>query len=78
MPRYAAVRFGADTMDDRHTTRVTVNITPAQADELRRIAKRLAVSYSWLLRLSLERTIEEANGGRLLPLTLPGEDRHAA
>ena len=59
--------------EDRYTARVTVNITPSQASELIRIAKKMGVSHSWLLRRSLERTIEEANGGPLLPYV----DRHA-
>lgn len=58
--------------EDRYTARVTVNMSPAQAEELKRIAKKMSVSHSWLVRRSLERTIEEANGGPLLPLKLPG------
>ena len=61
--------------DERYTARVTVNISPFQAEELRRIAKKMKVSHSWLVRRSLERTIEEANGGPLLPLDLPGTQR---
>ncbi len=63
--------------DDRYTARITVNMTLQQRDELQRIARRMDVGYSWLLRRSLERTIEEANGGPLLPLELPG-GRNAA
>ena len=65
-------------MEDRHTARVTVNMTPTQANELKRIARKMGVSHSWLLRRSLERTIEEASGGPMLPLGLPvGDGRHA-
>ena len=58
--------------ENRYTARVTANVSAAQAEELKRIAKKMSVSHSWLLRRSLERTIEEANGGPLLPLELPG------
>lgn len=62
---------------DRKQARVTVNMTQAQRAELERIAGRMGVSFSWLIRRSLERTIEEANGGPMLPLALPTGDRHA-
>ena len=55
---------------NRNSARVTVNITPAQRAELERIAARNGVSLSWVIRRSLERTVEEANGGPLLPLDL--------
>jgi hypothetical protein len=64
--------------EDRYTARITVNMTPAQRAELQRIAKKMGVTYSWLLRRSLERTIEEANGGPMLPLGMPDGDRDAA
>ncbi len=58
---------------NRNSARVTVNMTPTQRAELERIATRSGVSLSWLIRRSLERTVEEANGGPLLPLDLTGE-----
>ena len=64
--------------DEIRSKRVTVNMTPGQADELERIAKKMGVSLSWLLRRSLERTIDEANGGPMLPLGIPGGRRDAA
>lgn len=64
--------------DETRSKRVTVNMTPGQADDLERIAKKLGVSLSWLLRHSLERTIEEANGGPMLPLSIPRGSRDAA
>ena len=60
-------------LSDRNSARVTVNMTPAQRAELERIAARNGVSLSWVIRRSLERTIEEANGGPLLPLDLTAE-----
>lgn len=65
-------------LSDRNSARVTVNMTPAQRAELERIAARNGVSLSWVIRRSLERTVEEANGGPLLPLDLTGERRSHA
>ena len=59
---------------DRNSVRVTVNMTPAQRTELERIARMKDVSFSWLIRHSIERTIEEANGGPLLPFDLEKGD----
>jgi hypothetical protein len=64
--------------EDRCAARITVNIRPAQAEELKRIAKDMSVSLSWLLRRSLERTIEEANGEPMLPIQFPKGGRNAA
>jgi hypothetical protein len=58
---------------DRNSARVTVNMTLAQRAELKRIAARNGVSLSWVIRRSLERTVEETNGGPLLPLDLARE-----
>ncbi len=58
--------------EHRKDARITVNMTAGHRVELERIAKRMGVSFSWLIRRSLERTIEEANGGPMLPLDLPG------
>jgi len=58
---------------NRNSARVTVNMTQTQRAELERIAARSGVSLSWVIRRSLERTVEEANGGPLLPLDLTGE-----
>ena len=66
------------TEDHRKEARITVNMTLAQRAELERIAKRMGVSISWLIRRSLERTIEDSNGGPLLPLTFRGDGRDAA
>lgn len=64
--------------ENRNSARVTANITPTQQAELERIAKQFGVSVSYLIRRSVERTIDEANGGPLLPLSFPGESRNAA
>lgn len=66
------------TTEDRYTARITVNMTPAQRAELQRIAKKMGVTFSWLLRRSLERTIEEANGGPMLSLGMLDGGRDAA
>jgi hypothetical protein len=58
---------------NRNSARVTVNMTQTQRAELERIAARSGVSLSWVIRRSLDRTVEEANGGPLLPLDLIGE-----
>lgn len=60
-------------LSDRNSARVTVNMTLAQRAELQRVAARNGVSLSWVIRRSLERTVEEANGGPLLPLDLARE-----
>jgi hypothetical protein len=75
MQQYAA-GFKMDVRD-RNSVRVTVNMTPAQRAELERIARKNDVSFSWLIRRSIERTIEEANGGPLLPLDFGNDDRVA-
>jgi Ribbon-helix-helix protein, copG family len=65
-------------LTNRNSARVTVNMTQTQRAELERIAARSGVSLSWVIRRSLERTVEEANGGPLLPLDLSGERSHDA
>jgi hypothetical protein len=59
--------------DGRDSVRVTATISREQYAELQRVAKKQKVSLSWVVRRSVERTIEEANGGPLLPLNLDGE-----
>lgn len=66
------------TQEDRYTARVTCNMTPEQKADLQRIADKARVGLSWLVRRSLERTIEEANGGPMLPLDMPGGRLNAA
>jgi hypothetical protein len=59
--------------DGRDSVRVTATLSREQYAELHRVAKKQRVSLSWVVRRSVERTIEEANGGPLLPLHLEGE-----
>jgi hypothetical protein len=54
--------------EGKDAARVTVTLTKAQRAELRRIAKTNGVTESWLVRRAVERLIEEAGGGPLLPL----------
>ena len=59
--------------DGRSSARVTATLSREQYAELQRVAKKQKVSLSWIVRRSVERTIEEASGGPLLPLNLEGE-----
>jgi hypothetical protein len=61
--------------DGRDAWRVTTTLTRAQKAELDRIASIEGVKVAWLVRRAVERLIEQANGGPLLPLDLG--QRHA-
>lgn len=54
--------------DGRDAARVTTTLTRRQKAELDRIAKRQGVKAAWLVRRAVERLIEQANGGPMLPL----------
>lgn len=74
-PRIAA---GASMgKDGRDAERVTTTLTRAQKLELDRVALREGVKVAWLVRRAVERLLDEASGGRLLPLDFGGgrEDR---
>lgn len=58
--------------DGRGSTRITTTISHRQKAELDRIAKREGVKTAWLARRAIERLIEQANGGALLPLDFEG------
>lgn len=58
--------------DGRNAERVTTTLTRKQKAELDRLAKARGVKVAWLVRRSVERFIEEAAGGPLLPLDLDG------
>jgi len=54
--------------DGRDAVRVTTTLTRQQHAELERLAKQHGVKVAWLIRRGVERLIEQANGGALLPL----------
>lgn len=56
--------------DGHDAKRVTTTLSRAQKTELERIAKREGVTVAWLVRRAVERLVEQANGGPLLPLDL--------
>lgn len=60
--------------DGRDAARVTTTLTRGQKVELDRIAKRQGVKAAWLVRRAVERLIEQANGGPMLPLDFGGND----
>lgn len=64
--------------DGRDAVRVTTTLTRQQHAELERLAKHDGVKVAWLVRRAVERLIEQANGGPLLPLDFEqGDKRHA-
>jgi predicted DNA-binding protein len=61
--------------DGRDAQRVTTTLTRRQKAELERLAKTQGVKVAWLIRRAVERYLEEAAGGPLLPLDFgEGED----
>ncbi|MEQ8451161.1 MAG: CopG family transcriptional regulator [Nitratireductor sp.] len=61
--------------DGKDAERVTTTLTRAQKAELDRLAKSQGVKVAWLVRRAVERYLEEAAGGAMLPLELErGED----
>ncbi|WP_366509197.1 CopG family transcriptional regulator [Mesorhizobium sp. 65-26] len=69
-PRIAAeARVGKDGRD---AERVTTTLTRRQKAELDRLAKARGVKVAWLIRRAVERYLEEAAGGPMLPLDLDG------
>jgi hypothetical protein len=56
--------------DGRNAVRVTTTLTRKQHAELERLAHQNGVKVAWLVRRSVERFIEQANGGPMLPLDL--------
>lgn len=54
--------------DGHDAERVTTTLTRRQKMELERLAKAEGVKVAWLVRRSVERFLENANGGPLLPL----------
>jgi len=54
--------------DGKNAVRVTTTLTKEQYEELDRLAKKNGVAIAWFVRRAIERAIEEADGGPLLPL----------
>lgn len=70
MPRNAAeMNLGKD---GRNAERVTTTLSRRQKIELDRLAKQQGVKVAWLVRRSVEKFLEEAAGGPMLPLDLNG------
>lgn len=67
----ARCSVGAEGKD---AERVTTTLSRAQKAELERLAKKEGVKVAWLVRRAVERLLEQANGGPLLPLDLGGND----
>ncbi len=54
--------------DGQHAERVTATLTKHQKAELDRLAKAEGVAVAWLVRRAVERYLEDAAGGPMLPL----------
>lgn len=66
MPRIAAeAKLGKDGRD---AERVTTTLSKRQKAELERLAKAEGVKVAWLVRRAVERFLEQASGGPMLPL----------
>lgn len=59
--------MGKDGKDSR---RLTTTFSLEQIDSLNHISERNGVSVPWLIRRAVDRLIEEAEGGPLLPLDM--------
>jgi hypothetical protein len=70
MPRIAAE--SSVGKDGRDAERVTTTLTKRQKAELERIAEARGVKLAWLIRRAVERFLEDASGGLMLPLDLEG------
>jgi hypothetical protein len=60
--------------DGRDAERVTTTLTRKQKVELDRLAKSQGVKVAWLVRRAVEKLLEDAAGGPLLPLDLDRSD----
>jgi hypothetical protein len=60
--------------DGKDAWRVTTTLTRAQKADLERIAAKEGVKVAWLVRRAVERLIEQASGGPMLPLDLGRRD----
>ena len=55
----------------RRKPRTTATLTPEQSRILKAMADRQKVSVSWLIRLAVDRLIEQESRGLQLPLEIP-------
>ena len=62
--------------DGREADRVTTTLSRHQKAELERLAKAEGVKVAWLVRRAVDRFLEQASGGPMLPLDYRG-DEHA-
>jgi hypothetical protein len=61
--------------DGRDAERVTTTLSKRQKAELDRLAEAEGVKVAWLVRRAVERFLEQASGGPMLPLDyVGGED----
>lgn len=58
--------------DGRDAKRVTTTLSRKQKAELDRLAKKQGVKVAWLVRRAVEKLLEEADGGPMLPLDMEG------
>jgi hypothetical protein len=56
--------------EGKDSCRITATVTRSQADTLKRLADANGVTLSWLVRRAVDRLIEQAEGGPLLPLDI--------
>lgn len=54
--------------DGKDAERVTTTLSRLQKSELDRLAKVEGVTVAWLVRRAVERFLEHASGGPMLPL----------
>ena len=59
--------------DGRDSARVTTTLSRKHKAELDRLAKKEGVKAAWLVRRAVERLIEQAGGGPMLPLDFGGD-----
>ena len=61
----------------RRKPRTTATLTPEQSRILKAMADRQKVSVSWLIRLAVDRLIEQESRGLQLPLEIPHHTSNA-
>lgn len=70
-PRNAADNRGVIVgKDGRDAERVTTTLSKRQKAELERVADARGVKVAWLVRRAVERFLDDASGGPMLPLDL--------